>query len=132
MSDDLEYIDRIIEERRHKAAAMRQAGENPYANDWKPDTSLAKLRAGYEAQKPAEARKGPIVPVDDQVYRVAGRVMAKRGFGKTVFAPILDATDRLQLYLNVVHCADFERVTQWLDVGDIVGAEGRVFWTQKG
>src|SRR6266567_7541334 len=130
--NDLEYIDRIIAERRAKAAAMRAAGLNPYANDWKPDVSLAELRAGYEASKPAEAKKGPIVPVDEQVHRVAGRVIARRGFGKTVFAPIRDASGDLQLYLNVEHCADFERVTAFLDVGDIVGAEGPIFWTQRG
>src|SRR5512143_1794863 len=58
--------------------------------------------------------------------------MAKRGFGKTVFAPIRDATGDLQLYVNVDHTEDFERWTGWLDVGDVVGAEGLVFWTQKG
>jgi lysyl-tRNA synthetase class 2 len=130
--NDLEYIDRIIAERRAKADAMRAAGENPYANGWRPDTTLAAVRERYTGTKPAEAKKGPITPVDEQVYRVGGRVVAKRGFGKTVFAPIQDATDRLQLYINVDHCADFERVTHWLDTGDIVGAEGPVFWTQKG
>ncbi len=132
MSDDLEYLDRIIAERRAKGQAMRAAGLNPYANDWRPDTTLARLRADYAGTRPAEARKGPIVPLDDRSYRVAGRVLAKRGFGKTVFAPIRDATGDLQLYLNVEHCADFARQVEWLDVGDIVGAEGQAFWTQKG
>src|SRR5215470_1597350 len=127
-----EYLDRIIGERRNKTEAMRAAGHNPFANDWKPETSLAELRAAYAGTKPAEAKKGPIVPVDDKVHRVAGRVMAKRGFGKTVFAPIRDGSGDLQLYLNVDHTADFEQVVGWLDVGDIVGAEGPIFWTQKG
>src|SRR5262249_11541627 len=77
----------------------------------------------------AEAKKGP---VDDQLHRVAGRVVARRGFGKTVFAPIRDGSGDLQLYLNVDHLADFERQTGWLDVGDIVAAEGPIFWTQTG
>jgi lysyl-tRNA synthetase class 2 len=131
---DLATLDRIIAERRAKADAMRAAGQNPYANDWKPDTTLAELRAGYEKTRPSQPpdRKAGITPVDDQTYRVAGRVMAKRGFGKTVFAPIRDASADVQLYLNVEHCADFEQIAGWLDVGDIVGAEGPVFWTQKG
>ncbi len=134
---DPETLQRIIGERKNKAESMRAAGANPYANDWKPDTTLAKVRAGYEATRPTappekgKAGKG-IQPVDDQLYRVAGRVMAKRGFGKTVFAPVRDATGDLQLYVNVDHCEDFERATGWLDVGDIVGAEGPVFWTNKG
>ena len=124
--------DDIITERRNKAEAMRGAGQNPYANDWKPERTLAEVRAAYAGSKPAEAKKGPIVPVDEQTQRVAGRVMAKRGFGKTVFVPLRDGSGDLQLYLNVDHCEDFERRIGWLDVGDIVGAEGLVFWTQKG
>jgi lysyl-tRNA synthetase class 2 len=134
MSEDTDYVARMIAERRAKADAMRQAGENPYANDWKPDTTVAQIRAGYEKTRPAappEKGKG-IEPVDDQVYRVAGRVVARRGFGKTVFAPLRDATGDLQLYLNVEHTEGFERWMGWLDVGDIVAAEGPVFWTQKG
>src|SRR5215468_591194 len=125
-------LERIIGERRSKAEAMRAAGQNPFANDWKPEISLAELRAAYAGTKPAEAKKGPIAPVDDQLHRVAGRVVAKRGFGKTVFAPIRDGSGDLQLYLNVDHVADFERQVGWLDVGDIVAAEGPIFWTQKG
>jgi lysyl-tRNA synthetase class 2 len=137
---DLEYLDRIIAERRDKGAAMRAAGQHPYASGWKPDTTCLAVRQGYEgtrkapAPAPAPGSKPDrtIKPIDGQVYRLAGRVVAKRGFGKTVFAPLRDATGDLQLYLNIDHCEGFEQKTGWLDVGDIVGAEGQVFWTQKG
>jgi lysyl-tRNA synthetase class 2 len=128
---DLEYLDRIIEERRQKARAMREAGLNPYASGWKPDTSAAELKSGYAGTRPAEPSR-QVTPVDNQIYRVAGRVMAKRAFGKTVFAPIRDASGDLQLYVNIDHTEDFAGVLERLDVGDIVGAEGPVFWTQKG
>ncbi|MDQ3363990.1 MAG: lysine--tRNA ligase [Myxococcota bacterium] len=66
--------------------------------------------------------------------RVAGRVMVKRGMGKTVFAPIRDTTGDLQLYLNVDSMAadDFANVLPQLDAGDIVAAEGPAFWTRRG
>jgi lysyl-tRNA synthetase class 2 len=130
-TSDLEYLDRIIEERRSKARAMREAGAEPYVTGWKPDTTCAALREGYGTTKPAEPQK-QITPVDGQSYKLAGRVIAKRGFGKTVFAPLRDATGELQLYVNIEHCEDFAARTGWLDVGDIVGAEGVVFWTQRG
>jgi lysyl-tRNA synthetase class 2 len=131
---DLDYLDRIIDERRAKARAMREAGENPYPSGWKPDTSCAELRSGYAASKPAEGaeRSRTITPVDGQIYRVAGRVMAKRGFGKTVFIPLRDQTGDLQLYVNIDQTERFTELTAHLDVGDLVGAEGPVFWTQKG
>ena len=60
--------------------------------------------------------------------------MAKRGIGKTVFAPIRDTTGDLQLYLNVDHldADDFANVLPQLDAGDIVVAEGPAFWTKRG
>jgi lysyl-tRNA synthetase class 2 len=127
-------LDEMIEERRRKANAMRAEGLNPYANDYRPDTSLAQLRSGYADTKPnpdAPRSKG-ITPVDDQIYRVSGRALAKRAFGKTVFVPIRDTTGEIQLYLNVDHTEDFAKLIEWLDVGDVLAAEGPVFWTNKG
>jgi lysyl-tRNA synthetase class 2 len=140
-------LDRIIGERRDKATTLRASGNDPYRNDIGPAISLADVRARYLPSKPPEAPPLPkdaprppkdadpgISPVDGAPMRVAGRVMAKRGFGKTVFAPIRDTTGDLQLYLNVDHLSaeDFEKVLPQLDAGDIVAAEGPVFWTKRG
>ncbi len=144
-------LDRIIGERREKAARLRTAGSDPYRNDVGPAISLAAVRTLYAASKP-EAEPPPVVdpaapkvpkekrppeaitPVDGKVLRVAGRVMVKRGMGKTVFAPIRDTSGDLQLYLNVDHldAGDFETVLPLLDAGDIVTAEGAAFWTKRG
>ncbi len=150
-------LDRIMGERREKAAALRTSGSDPYRNDLGPAVSLAQVRARYLSTKPPEvpaaaptakdpaAPSGPtgpkekrppevIVPIDGETLRVAGRVMVKRGMGKTLFAPIRDATGDLQLYLNVDHvnASDFETVLPLLDAGDIVTAEGAAFWTKRG
>ena len=135
-------LDRIISERRAKGSALRGAGSDPYRNDIGPAISLADVRAKYLPTKPPEPTTPPvkgdkdaaITPIDGAPMRVAGRVMAKRGFGKTVFAPIRDTTGDLQLYLNVDHLAadDFAQVLPQLDAGDIVAAEGPAFWTKRG
>ncbi len=145
-------LDRIMGERRDKATALRTAGSDPYRNDIGPAISIAAVRAKYEATKPApppppEAKVEPvrgapkvkaapeaITAIDGTPLRVAGRVMVKRGMGKTVFAPIRDTTGDLQLYLNVDHLAadDFANVLSQLDAGDIVAAEGPAFWTKRG
>jgi lysyl-tRNA synthetase class 2 len=129
-------LDRIIGERRDKVKALRDAGKNPYDNTWRPEHRIAEVRATYEPTKPSTPpeKDAAIVPVDGVVVRVAGRVMARRGFGKTVFAPVRDGTAQIQLYLAIDHLApaDFEQVLPLLDVGDVVGAEGRVFWTRRG
>ena len=138
-------LDRIIGERRDKASTLRQGGNDPYRNDIGPAISLADVRARYLPSKPPEApprdkdapkepKDTAITPVDGTPMRVAGRVMAKRGFGKTVFAPIRDTTDDLQLYLNVdsLNADDFANILPQLDAGDIVAAEGPAFWTKRG
>jgi lysyl-tRNA synthetase, class II len=120
-------------ERRQKAAALAASGHHPYRNDFKPTHRCAEVRAQYQDTRPAEPKPG-IEPVDGQVVRLAGRVIARRGFGKTVFAPIRDGSGDLQLFLNIDHLdpRDFEEVLPHVDVGDLVGAEGQVFWTKRG
>jgi lysyl-tRNA synthetase class 2 len=134
-------LDRIMSERREKANALRSAGSHPFRNDVGPTTSLAAVRARYAETKPAapdpsapREKGAKITPIDGEVVRVAGRVMTKRGMGKTVFAPIRDTTDQLQLFLNIDYLAkdDFEGVLPHLDMGDIVVAEGPAFWTKTG
>jgi lysyl-tRNA synthetase class 2 len=141
-------LDRIMDERRGKAKALRDAGSDPYRNDLGPAITLADVRARYQATKPppadpAAARgpqdKGPdkgdgITPIDGEIHRVAGRAIGKRGFGKTVFVPLRDTTGDLQLYVNVDHLdpEDFANTVPQLDAGDIVVAEGPVFWTKRG
>lgn len=129
-------LGRIIAERRQKGDTLRQHGRTPYPTGWTPTHSLMAVRTTYEPTKPAgepTADHG-ITPIDGTIVRVAGRIMAKRGFGKTVFAPIRDESGDVQLYLNVeaMEPADFAAVLPALDAGDIVGAEGPAFWTKRG
>jgi lysyl-tRNA synthetase class 2 len=122
MSDST--LERIIQERRDKAAALRAQGADPFRNDVGPAIALGALRDKHGAAPLAE-------PTSD-TYRVAGRVMAKRGMGKTVFVPITDTTGHIQLFLNIDHLEGFEAMLPLVDIGDIVVAEGPAFSTKKG
>jgi lysyl-tRNA synthetase, class II len=130
---------RIMAERRAKADRLRKSGHDPYRNDIRPTHSCAEVRARYETTRPvgeapAVAGERGITPIDGSMVRVAGRAVARRGFGKTVFLPIRDASGDLQLFLNVDHLdpTDFSEVVPAIDVGDMVAAEGAVFWTKRG
>ncbi len=142
-------LDQIMAERRAKGAALSASGSHPYRNDIGPTDTIASIRAAYEPTKPPplppaepppagekkpKAPPEPITAIDGKVLRLAGRVMAKRGFGKVVFAPVRDTSDEIQLYLSVDHLAptDFESILPNLDAGDIVVAEGPAFWTKRG
>ena len=68
-----------------------------------------------------------------QPAQVAGRLMAFRVMGKSIFADIKDSSGRIQLYANnKLLSADDFKLYKTLNVGDIVGIEGNLFITQKG
>jgi len=71
--------------------------------------------------------------VEDQQTQVAGRLMAIRAHGKSIFADIKDATDRLQVYANFNVLGE-EQFTLFktLDVGDIVGISGSMLKSRTG
>ena len=48
-------LDRIMDERRAKARALREAGSDPYRNDIGPAIALAEVRARYEVTRPPPA-----------------------------------------------------------------------------
>ncbi len=136
-------LESLMSERREKARTLRAGGNDPYRNDVRPSITVAAVRTRYEPTKPpppappvpgAPREKSQITAIDGEVLRIAGRVMAKRGMGKTVFAPVRDVSGELQLFLNVDHLAadDFANVLPQLDIGDIVVAEGAAFWTRTG
>ncbi len=126
-------LGRIMRERRDKAKRLGEQGAPAYRNDVRPTHSLAEIRRRYGDTRPESPPPG-IQPVDGERVCVTGRALARRGFGKTAFVPIRDESGDLQLFLNVDHldARDFETVLPSLDVGDIVGAEGPVFWTKRG
>ncbi|MBM4131804.1 lysine--tRNA ligase, partial [bacterium] len=68
------------------------------------------------------------------VVRVPGRVMTKRGAGKTLFAPIQDEWGRIQAYfkLDILGEERFHRITKLVDIGDWIGVEGTLFRTRTG
>jgi len=65
---------------------------------------------------------------------VAGRILSKRGHGKSGFAHLLDRTGRIQVYVRVdrVGTGDYEVFDQMIEVGDYLGVKGTVFTTRTG
>ncbi len=79
----------------------------------------------------AHGSLGPDAVTDDR-RTVAGRVVLKRDIGKLVFLVLRDRTGDLQLVCNQdTEPASLKLVAE-VDLGDIVGATGRVGTTRKG
>ncbi|MCY3771710.1 MAG: lysine--tRNA ligase [Gemmatimonadetes bacterium] len=65
---------------------------------------------------------------------VAGRIVSKRGHGKSGFAHLLDRTGRIQVYVRLdrVGSGEYEIYDQLIEVGDFLGVKGAVFRTRTG
>ena len=113
--------------RREKLAQLRESG-NAFPNDFRRDTTSDKLHAAYDG-KSAEELEALGVEVS-----VAGRMMTRRIMGKASFANLQDVGGNIQLYVARDELAEGvynEQFKKW-DLGDILGARGRVFKTRTG
>ncbi len=121
----------LIAERREKLKALRQRQADgqgvAFPNDFKPAHHAATLHDTHGGKTPEH------LVAEGQVARVAGRMMLKRVMGKASFATLQDSTGRIQIYItrDDVSEAVYNDFKHW-DLGDIVGAEGRLFKTRTG
>jgi len=116
----------IIAERRAKLARLRQQGP-AFPNDF-----ARTHHAGDLQQKYGALDREQIAAASVEVS-LAGRMMLKRVMGKASFATVADGSGRIQLYVTPedVGTGVYEAFKHW-DIGDIVGADGALFRTQKG
>lgn len=116
----------LIAQRREKLEALRAEGR-AYGNAFRRDALAADLHERF-ADVDADALEREPVRVS-----VAGRMMTRRVMGKASFAHVKDMSGQIQLYVRRDALPDgvYAAFKKW-DIGDIVGAEGVVFRTQKG
>lgn len=109
-----------IKARREKVEQYRQSGIEPYDGPFGP-----RHRAGVLVSE-FPAREGTLV-------RVAGRLRAVRIHGKVSFADLWDESGKVQLLVGQDRVGDAAyELWQTLDLGDLVGAEGRLIKTRRG
>ena len=126
-------------ENMRKLAAL---GHEPYGRAFERTATIDRIRelgapllAAHAAAQAAPAEAGSPdgqAPSCPQV-RAAGRLLAIRKMGKTIFADLRDGTGRIQLFVNAKACGDDAFAAfQLLDLGDHVGCEGELFVTRTG
>ncbi|PPE75414.1 lysine--tRNA ligase [Solimonas fluminis] len=116
----------VMAARREKLDKLRAAG-NAYPNDFRRDTMAEFLHGSYGERDAAS------LEADATEFRVAGRLMAKRGQGKVSFVELQDQSGRIQLFVqqNALGEDAYNDFKTW-DVGDIVGAAGTLMRTKAG
>lgn len=125
--------DEIRATRLEKVEQLKSLGINPYAYRWESTHHAAQLQ-----EKFADLQAGEEVDLE---VAIAGRILARRVFGKLAFFGLQDETGTIQLYLDKNRIekamADrlpdaFNHLKQLTDVGDIIGVRGIIKRTEKG
>lgn len=115
-----------IAQRRAKLATLRENGI-AFPNNFRRNVVAGELHAKYGDLDNDGLQSEPVR------VRVAGRMMTRRLMGKASFAHLQDMSGQIQLYVTRDSLPDgiYAEFKRW-DIGDIIGAEGKIFKTKTG
>ena len=114
----MSHINDIEKLKREKLKEIQALGIDPFGARYEVTTSIEGLRENFEEGKTAQ---------------IAGRLMAVRAHGKSIFCDIKDSSAKIQLYVGNKDIGDekFELFKK-LDIGDIAGIKGETIKTRTG
>jgi lysyl-tRNA synthetase class 2 len=120
----MDEINDLIEMRIKKLNELRDLQIDPYSSRFEPRDTTASLKKTYSATSREELEGGSFT------VSSAGRVISMRDFGKGCFATIQDATERIQVFFSKAVLNEKYAYIKKLDIGDIIGVEGKLFRTR--
>jgi len=113
---------RMTEQRLESISRIRAMGMDPYPHVYRPSHSIAQARAAFGQHDDSPGR-----------ISLAGRIIGRRSMGKMSFLDIRDGSGKIQLSIRQdVLGAEGYRLLDDIDIGDFVGAEGKLFVTRAG
>ena len=115
----------VIAERREKLERLRGGGVEPFPHEFPDRVEIAAVHESHDGLEAGEET--------EDVYRVAGRITARRGHGKAAFIDLVDGSGRLQIHSRAdVLGEESHELLAGLDLGDFVGVDGVAFKTRRG
>ncbi len=116
----------MMKVRREKMEAFRSMGVAPFGHRYDVTAHAADIHERFEHLEGEEESTEDV--------RIAGRLMAIRGHGKAAFCTLSDRTGSIQVYfkIDVLGEQKYKEEFKRLDIGDIVGIQGKVFKTRRG
>ncbi|MEM7011915.1 MAG: lysine--tRNA ligase, partial [Verrucomicrobiota bacterium] len=107
---------KLIAARREKLQQLQDKGVNPFGGRFDTTHQPGELRADFAEEKKVV---------------IAGRMTAKRGFGKSSFIELADVNGKIQVHVAKSEVSEdcFENF-KLLDMGDWLGVEGETFFTK--
>ncbi|CNE65404.1 lysine--tRNA ligase [Yersinia kristensenii] len=127
VAEQAQELNSELQARREKLAALREKGI-AFPNDFRREHLSDQLHAEYGSKENEELEALNIE------VTVAGRMMTRRIMGKASFVTLQDVGGRIQLYVSRDDLPEGvynEEFKKW-DLGDILGARGKLFKTKTG
>ncbi|MCK4519228.1 MAG: lysine--tRNA ligase [Candidatus Omnitrophica bacterium] len=116
----MENLNEIIRQRILKLEEIKAKNIDPYGCKFKRSHSIKQALDSFDETK-------------EVIIKTAGRIRALRSHGKSAFLDIRDEDGRIQLYVKKGLISEDEHwLFERLDIGDIIGIEGRLFKTRSG
>ncbi|CAI9770490.1 unnamed protein product [Fraxinus pennsylvanica] len=112
-----------------KVQELRSNGLDPYAYNWDRTHTANQLQDIYRNIGNGEESNS-----ESDYVSIAGRIVARRAFGKLAFITLRDDSGTIQLYCEKERLLSdqFEQLKTLVDIGDILGARGSIKRTEKG
>jgi lysyl-tRNA synthetase, class II len=115
-------LEEIRAERIQKLEYLKSKGIDPYPAATRRDSSIADIRQVFDD-----------LAASGETKTIAGRVLAIRSHGGSIFLDLFDGTGRLQAYLKQEDLGEkFELFERAADIGDFIEVSGTMFLTKKG
>jgi len=120
----LQESDQVVQ-RRANLDELKKLGVDPYPHRFEADTSIEAVVRQYKDSSREQLDEAK------PRFRLAGRILAIRPFGKANFVVISDGRARIQAYIrqDTLAARDFD-VFRLLDLGDWIGVDGPLFRTK--
>ncbi len=123
----MEEIKELFSQRKKKFEELTKEGFPPYPNTFRVSHSAEEILRQYGERKEEEFE------ALTERFSVAGRLLRLNHFGKAAFGHLQDRTGKIQGYFrrDRMSARSFQ-VFSRLDIGDILGIQGRLFRTRTG
>jgi len=118
---EVQDLNEILKIRRQKLSYLQEMGKDPI--------HIVKYNVTNKTKEIIDSFE----EFEGKTVSLAGRLMAKRGMGKSSFCDLHDRDGKIQLFVRVNELGE-EAYDEFkkLDIGDIIGVNGTVFKTHMG
>ncbi len=109
----------IMGEKLKKVKELRDMGLEPYGRFFDKKDTIKDIISNKDDE--------------NRIFITAGRLVSYRRIGKNGFAHLKDDSGKIQIYVNKAEVGESEyEIFKNMSVGDFIGIEGRLFYTQTG